>query len=76
MAKKSAASQMKEHEKTYQGFITLSKLSIIAIALTMVALYFLVIGAQVVLGWVVLLIVMPASVIYAAMSGSGSKTQH
>jgi len=72
MAKISAANQMKEHEKTYAAFLKLTKLSIVATVVAMIALYFLIIASQPVLGWVLLLIVMPASVVYTAMSGSGS----
>ena len=42
MARKPATNNFKEHEKTYQGFLTLTKWSIIALVITMIALYFIV----------------------------------
>lgn len=42
MARKPTASDFKEHERTYAGFIVLTKWSVIALAITMVALYFIV----------------------------------
>ena len=39
MARKPTASDFKEHERTYEGFIALTKWSVIALAVTMVVLY-------------------------------------
>ena len=72
MARKPAESQMKEHEKTYAAFIRLTKLSIVSLAVTMISLYCFLFTDQIVLGWVILLIVMPVSVIYAARKDSSS----
>ncbi len=42
MARKPTADDFKEHERTYDGFIRFGKWSVVALAIMMVALYFLI----------------------------------
>ena len=57
------------HNATYKGFMKLLKWSIIALGLTVVALYFFVIGQQPVVGAVLLLLI-PVGAIAATVMGS------
>lgn len=42
MARKFTSKDFQEHERTYDGFITLTKWSVIAMVIVMVALYFII----------------------------------
>ena len=42
MARKPSTNDFKEHERTYAGFLALTKWSIIALAITLVVLYFVI----------------------------------
>ena len=73
MAKKPATTNssmnIKAHEETFHNFLNLTKISIIALAITVVALYCFVIAAQPWLGAFLLIIVMPAAVIFNVVAG-------
>lgn len=74
MARKPAVNQMKEHEKTYSGFLLLTKLSIIATVITMIALYCFIVVEQPILGGVLLIVVMPAAVISSFVTRAKSQS--
>lgn len=57
------------HNATYNGFMKLVKWSIIAIGITVVALYFFMIGQQPIVGAVLLLLI-PVGAVAAMVMGS------
>lgn len=76
MAKKPASQtktfDMTEHERTYHGFMSLTKFSIIALIFVLVALYCFTVSVQPWLGLFFLVISVPAAFVINRMTaGSG-----
>ena len=63
MARKFTATDFKEHERTYEGFMALTKWSILALILVVIALYCFIVAGQPILGWLLLAlaVVVPAA---------------
>ena len=64
MARKPASNDMAEHERTYAGFLALTKFSIIALVIVMIALYCLIVASQTILGWILLIAAVPVAIFF------------
>jgi hypothetical protein len=71
MARKSTATDFKAHEDTYNGFMTVTKWSVISMILTVVALYCFIVASLPWLG-VVFLALIPLAIGYRFVAGSGA----
>jgi ABC-type multidrug transport system fused ATPase/permease subunit len=71
MARKPTASDFKNHEDTYAGFLTVTKWSVISMIFTVVALYAFIVAGQPWLG-VVLLALIPILIFLKFIVGTRS----
>lgn len=72
MARKFTSTDFKEHESTYQGFMALTKWSIIAMIFVVLALYCFIVAEQPILGWLLLALSVVVPVAKAITSASKS----
>lgn len=68
MARKFTASDFKAHESTYDGFLALTKWSIIALIFVVLALYCFIVADQAILGGILLVLSVVVPVYQAVTS--------
>lgn len=71
MARKPTANEFQEHERTYHAFLSLTKLSIIAMIFVIVALYAIIFGGQPWLGVFLIVISVPSAIVINRATSAG-----